>query len=219
MYDEVGYIKGGKSVKDKINKIKKSCKHTKILLIVIMVLMSISFIFNGVYLIKGIVHPKESYRLEVQLDDFEDKEHHLIVNEKDFGVVDIEEFNQTNVENRETNYKACFIIGGVNYLIKIIIVMCIILFVSMIMNDIEKDCRPFTKRNIWRLRIISVLVMVFAITPGMIKISLTFFVFLKAGGAIDTIDILLILIGIAIGAISMLFEYGNAVQEEMDSIA
>lgn len=206
-------------MKKEISTIKKSCKQAKVLLLIIFVMMFIAFMTSGINLIKGMMHDEGSYRLEEKLDHFKDKEYHLMIAEKDFGPIDIVEYSQTSTENGETNYKACFIIEGVNYLMKLSMVIAIILLVGLAMNDIEKDGRPFNQRNIKRLRIISVLVMTFAVIPGMIQLLLHFLLFLKASATIDTTDILILMIGFAICAIATVFEYGNAVQEEMDSIA
>lgn len=100
------------------------------------------------------------------------------------------------------------------------LVMCIVFFIiDLIMIEIVKNGKPFSKSIIIKLQILAVWIMIGAYLPdiaifvvNMSKNSVAEIVF-------DPKNVFIMLFGMIIGIISEIFYYGYELQEDMDSIA
>jgi hypothetical protein len=105
-------------------------------------------------------------------------------------------------------------------LVRIGMIFAMFVLLSMFMNDLQKNGKPFTKKNIKRLRVIAILTMFTAVLPEFIQ-SIAGFFDAKATFTL-TLTLangVLLLLGVIFGIISEVFVYGYELEEEMDSIA
>lgn len=99
-------------------------------------------------------------------------------------------------------------------------VICIaFIIIDLIMIEIIKNGKPFTKNIILKLQVLAVWTMVGAYLPD---IAMSVASMSKTGTAevlFDAKNMFVMLLGMMVGIISEIFRYGYELQEDMDSIA
>lgn len=104
-----------------------------------------------------------------------------------------------------------------------IMLSIILVLVSMILMDARKNEKPFSKPIIWKLRIMSVVIIIGSFMPGPIA-SLVDAVMSNSDLVIEIAlpqikNFMISTFGVIIGILSEIFVYGYELQEDMDSIA
>lgn len=104
--------------------------------------------------------------------------------------------------------------------IRNVILAVVLILLALILTEIKKNGRPFTKENFRKLRAMAILVISCSVIPMMVS-SVAGFFDAKATFQLtfETRDFWFIVAGIIIGIISEIFYYGYELQEDVDSIA
>jgi|GEM_PF-2437568 hypothetical protein len=204
---------------DKMKHIRKECKTSSIFLGIVIAIMAVFLTAYIVDLFSSATKSKESYNTKYTDEDtFGNKQYYLYVDGVQKEPVDINEYGRLD-ENGDTNYKYCYLIECVTYIVSIILVMGIFITLLIMLHDVTKVGKPFNMKNVRLMQLISILVMIFAVTPGMVKLTFTFILFLNAEWRISGTHLFILLFGFAIGVIAEMFKYGYKLQDDMDLIA
>lgn len=103
--------------------------------------------------------------------------------------------------------------------VRALVISVSFVLLSLIMVEINKDGKPFSKGIILKLRVLAVWIMVGAYIPN-IAVCVAEFVKTSVTTVLFNIDnVFVLLLGATIAIISEIFVYGYELQEEMDSIA
>lgn len=140
----------------------------------------------------------------------------LFIDGQNWDTVDYNEYLANVDENGNINIKMCVIIQEIGTLIKSIIMAIIFCFAYLILVNL---CEPFSKKNIYRLRIIAVLTMLLALLPESVMIIVKLVVFYNVNIRISQINFFVLMTGVLLGVISEIFNYGHELQEEIEQIA
>jgi len=98
------------------------------------------------------------------------------------------------------------------------------LLLSLILREIHLTGKPFSKKNVNRLRGMGVLLMIAGFAPEIAK-AISYMLDLNAGGAsiqlpgFNGTSYCVMFFGVVCGLISEIFRYGCELQDNMDSIA
>lgn len=203
---------------DKIKHIRKECKTSSIFLGIVIAIMAVLLVANIVDLFSSATKSKASYNVKYAEDTFGNKQYDLYIDGVQKGPVDINAYGRLD-ENGDTNYKYCYLIDCVTYIVSMILVMGIFITLFIMLHDVTKAGKPFNMKNVRLMQLISILVMIFAVTPGMVKLTFTFILFLNAEWRISGTHLFIMLFGFAFGVIAEIFKYGYKLQDDMDSIA
>jgi len=200
-------------------KAMKSCKKYCIILLICIVIVLGFIISNMVSLIKVQNAKANDFSVsEVYDKDMDMSFWHLVANGKDYGNIDYNEYNQIDTDGQH-HYKTQMIINEVSIMMGEAIVLLTLVVILYMIYGCTKDFIPFSMKNVYGLRIISISIILIALLPGAVKLLLSFLVYLQSSGSIDFQCVMIFLLGAAIGAISEIFLYGNKLQKEMDLIA
>ncbi|MBX9034502.1 DUF2975 domain-containing protein [Gordonibacter massiliensis (ex Traore et al. 2017)] len=104
------------------------------------------------------------------------------------------------------------------------LVFAIAIILLLMMRDIQNTGKPFTMKNVWRLRAVAVLVMAECIVPGCAALVAAMAASALLGhgsfsGQFGTLEFAALAIGFFIAIISEVFYYGCELQQDVDSIA
>lgn len=100
------------------------------------------------------------------------------------------------------------------------LVICIaFIIIDLIMIEIIKNGKPFTKSIILKLQVLAVWTMVGAYLPDIAVSLANMLKFNVAEVIFDAENMFVMLLGMIVGIISEIFRYGYELQEDMDSIA
>lgn len=111
-------------------------------------------------------------------------------------------------------------VGHIRNGIYAVIVSVALVLISLILLEVRKHSRPFSKGVIWKLRILAVWIIVSSLLSGVItqiiqsgsKMELVVF-------PVNTTILLVVVLGVIIGILSEIFVYGHELQNDMDYIA
>ena len=94
-----------------------------------------------------------------------------------------------------------------------------LIIVSLIMIEISKKGKPFSKSIIMKLRVLAVWVMLGVFLPNMVTFIVELVKMQESEFSLGGRDVFVGILGVTIGIISEIFYYGYELQEDMDSIA
>lgn len=104
--------------------------------------------------------------------------------------------------------------------IRSILLAVVFVLLALILGEIQKNGKPFTKANCTKLRVMAIITICCAFVPMLVASVAGFFdpnaTFQLS---LEMNDIFLGIAGAIIGIVSEIFYYGNELQDEMDSIA
>lgn len=91
--------------------------------------------------------------------------------------------------------------------------------ISLILVEIKKTGKPFTKSIIWKLRILAIWIMFGAFLPDLTTLTAEFILRNTFEIIINTKNLFTCLLGVVIGILSEIFVYGYELQDDVDLIA
>lgn len=99
-------------------------------------------------------------------------------------------------------------------------VTCIgLIIISLIMMEISRKGKPFSKSIIVKLRVLAVWIVIGAFFPNMVTFIVDLAKMQEAEFSLGGRDAFVAILGVIVGIISEIFYYGYELQEDMDSIA
>lgn len=185
----------------------------------IFMLAMIAF-FTLYSLIKDAVTPGSAYEVRFESEEnFEEtgRFYRLYVNDLYYGDININKYSLTD-DNGSTDYKYCTLIEDASRLTYTLILAGMLLIVVLIARD-SMDSTPFTRSNINRVKVISVLQLLLGILPGTVRMLMSFFRFDYYSSSFDISSWYMFAIAAVIAMIAFIFEKGLTLQEDVDSIA
>nr|MCR5442014.1 DUF2975 domain-containing protein [Lachnospiraceae bacterium] len=141
----------------------------------------------------------------------------LYVDGQYYGDVDHNRYGILDDEGN-TDYKFCTVIEDVSKLTYTLLLSVMLLIVIHIARD-SADSTPFTKKNIDRVKMISVLQLLLAVLPGTVRMLMSFFRFNYYSSSFDITSWYMFVISAVIAMIAFIFQKGLDLQEDVDSIA
>ncbi len=141
----------------------------------------------------------------------------LYVDGQYYGDVDHNRYGILDDEGN-TDYKFCTVIEDVSKLTYTLLLSVMLLIVILIARD-SADSTPFTKKNIDRVKMISVLQLLLAVLPGTVRMLMSFFRFNYYSSSFDITSWYMFVIAAVIALIAFIFQKGLDLQEDVDSIA
>lgn len=206
-------------MEEKVKIVQKNSKQFQYFLKLLLVIIGTWILYltgSGIYLK---FQKPEAFKVVETMDKFGDSKKALMVNGKKWiNDVMYNDGYQTSFETGEFNYKASILIEVIITIVKGIFIFSIIFIVQNINGEIAKEVRPFTKKNVKRLRVISILILCLMSVPVYLKVGMTFFVFLKASFSVSLIDLMILLLSFVVWGISYIVEYGYVLQTEVDQL-
>lgn len=204
-------------MEQKMDKIKKGIKADSIFIFIVILILTVLTIVSVVDVIRYSL--KDSSAFEMKLDKVMNTENYcLFIDGENYAAVDYNEYANTD-ESGNTNEKMCLIIDSTGHAVSSIMMAVLFLIAYFMMQNIVKDGKPFSRKNINRLRIMSVTTMLAALIPGCVKMTMTFVVFLNVTVQFSQVSFLVMILGLLLGVISEVFRYGYELQEDLDQIA
>jgi len=211
-------IKEEKNTKNR-EKNSGSMKKTNLIIIIAMCFIvgfSISRIKSFVTTLEA---NNDSYEIRYEKDDSaesEQKLYRLYKNGEYWKDVDVNKYSLID-EKGNTDYKYCVLMDEVYGLTGHVLV-AVILFLAVLMVYYS-GVTPFNKINVMLIRTISILMLLYAVLPGTIKVIMTLIRFSYCSGTFDLKFMYMIWVSLAVAIISHVFSYGVKLQEDNDSIA
>ncbi len=141
----------------------------------------------------------------------------LYVDGQYYGDVDHNRYGILDDEGN-TDYKFCTVIEDVSKLTYTLLLSVMLLIVIHIARD-SANSTPFTKKNINRVKMISVLQLLLAVLPGTVRMLMSFFRFNYYSSSFDITSWYMFVIAAVIALIAFIFQKGLDLQEDVDSIA
>ena len=204
-------------MEQKMDKIKKGIKADSIFIFIVILILTVLTFISVADVIR--YSQKDSGAFEMKLDKVMDRENYcLFIDGENYTTVDYNEYANTDAGGN-TNEKMCLIIDSTGRAVSSIMMAVLFLFAYFMMQNIVKDGKPFSRKNINRLRVMAVITMLAALIPGCVKIMMTFAVFSNVTVQFSQVTFLVLILGVLLGVISEVFRYGYELQEDLDQIA
>lgn len=155
------------------------------------------------------------------VEEAEEKYYASFVNGEEVDYIDFNEVCNLSDTDIPKYIKALCISDEAQKAVQCIFIGLIIMSIYMILSEINKGNTPFQKKNIKWLRIAAVLTICEAFVAFEVKfiILMSMLSSVSIYSRITPSDIFVLAIGVFIGMVSEIFDYGCALQEDSDSIA
>ena len=162
----------------------------------------------------------DSSKFEVRFENDETfatqgKIYRLYIDGKECTDIDYNKYSLTD-DNGNPDYKYCTLIEDASRLTYTVI-LCAMLFVVIVIAKKSVDSTPFTKENINRVKLISLLQLLLAMLPGMVRMLMSFFRFNYYSSSFDITSWYLFAISAVIAMIAFIFQKGLDLQEDVNS--
>ena len=109
--------------------------------------------------------------------------------------------------------------GVIRSVVLLLVAVVVLIILSIMMIEILRKGKPFSKSVIMKLRVLAVWVILGAFLPNVVTMILEFTTTQQTELSIGITEILIAILGMMIGMISEVFYYGYELQDDMDSIA
>lgn len=157
-----------------------------------------------------------NFEVKIAKEEGFDGSYCLYIDGKMYELVDYNDYNKLD-RNGYKNVKMCLIIEEIGMAIKSFMILILFLIVYQIMRSIIKEGMPFTEKNIKKLRMAAIITILNAIIPGCLKTMITMLFFTNSNAHLSQTNILVIILGVLIGAVSEIFKYGYELQNNISS--
>ena len=207
---------------EKNTKIKKNNRGSmkKYFIIIISMCLVVGFSINRVKdFIVTLNANNISYEIKYERDkDIESNQklYRLYKNGEYWKDVDINKYGMLD-DKGNTDYKYCALMDEVYGLTGHVLVT--VMFFLALLMAYYSGVTPFNKTNVILIRSISILMLLYAVLPGAIRLIMTIVRFSHYSSSLDLKSIYLIWVAVAVAIISHVFSYGVKLQEDNDSIA
>lgn len=109
--------------------------------------------------------------------------------------------------------------GVIRSVVLLLVAVVVLIILSIMMIEILRKGKPFSKSVLMKLRVLAVWVILGAFLPNVVTMILGFTTTQQIELSIGITEILIAIMGVMIGMISEVFYYGYELQDDMDSIA
>lgn len=157
-----------------------------------------------------------NFEVKIAKEEGFDGSYCLYIDGKMYELVDYNDYNKLD-RNGYKNVKMCLIIEEIGMAIKSFMILILFLIVYQIMRSIIKEGMPFTEKNIKKLKMAAIITILNAIIPGCLKTMITMLFFTNSNAHLSQTNILVIILGVLIGAVSEIFKYGYELQNNISS--
>ena len=182
-------------------------------------LMLAIMVFFSVYsLIIDAMTDSSAYEVRFENDETfatQGKIYRLYIAGEEYCSIDYNRYSLTD-DNGNTDYKYCTLIDDASKLTYTVI-LCAMLFVVILIAKNSIDSTPFTKENINRVKIISLLQLLLAVLPGMVRMVMSFIRFDYYSSTFDITSWYMFAISAVIALIAFIFQKGLDLQEDVNS--
>lgn len=157
-----------------------------------------------------------NFEVKIAKEEGFDGSYCLYIDGKMYELVDYNDYNKLD-RNGYKNVKMCLIIEEIGMAIKSFMILILFLIAYQIMRNIVKEGMPFTEKNIKKLRMAAIITILNAIIPGCLKTMITMLFFTNSNAHLSQTNILVVILGVLIGAVSEIFKYGYELQNNISS--
>ncbi len=181
-------------------------------------MLAIMVFFSLYSLIIDAMTDSSAYEVRFENDETfatQGKIYRLYVAGDECGNIDYNKYSLTD-DNGNTDYKYCTLIDDASKLTYTVI-LCAMLFVVIMIAKNSVDSTPFTKENINRVKIISLLQLLLAVLPGMVRMVMSFIRFDYYSSTFDITSWYMFAISAVIALIAFIFQKGLDLQEDVNS--
>lgn len=202
----------------KYGKKKGSVKKFEIMTIVMVWAIVFFSIIKVSDYVKLVSSKSSSYQVKYEKEETlnnNQKVYRLYKDDIGYGDVDINKYSLVD-DKGNTDYKYCYLMDITEETVGFIFIAIIYVLVILMVRN-SKD-GPFSKKNCKYLRIISILMLCFAVIPGMVRFVMSIARFSYVSGSFDLKFIYMLLVAFAIAIVAQVFDYGVKLQEDNDSI-
>lgn len=181
-------------------------------------MLAIMVFFSLYSLIVDAITDSSAYEVRFENDETfatHGKIYRLYVAGDEYGNIDYNKYSLTD-DNGNTDYKYCTLIDDASKLTYTVI-LCAMLFVVIMIAKNSVDSTPFTKENINRVKVISLLQLLLAVLPGMVRMVMSFIRFDYYSSTFDITSWYMFAISAVIALIAFIFQKGLDLQEDVNS--
>ena len=181
-------------------------------------MLAIMVFFSLYSLIIDAITDSSAYEVRFENDETfatQGKIYRLYVAGDEYGNIDYNKYSLTD-DNGNTDYKYCTLIEDASRLTYTVI-LCAMLYVMIVIAKKSVDSTPFTKENINRVKLISLLQLLLAVLPGTVRVIMSFIRFNYYSSTFDITSWYLFAISAVIALIAFIFQKGLDLQEDVNS--
>ena len=181
-------------------------------------MLAIMVFFSLYSLIIDAMTDSSAYEVRFENDETfatQGKIYRLYVAGDEYSNIDYNKYSLTD-DNGNTDYKYCTLIDDASKLTYTVI-LCAMLFVVIMIAKNSVDSTPFTKENINRVKVISLLQLLLAVLPGMVRMVMSFIRFDYYSSTFDITSWYMFAISAVIALIAFIFQKGLDLQEDVNS--
>ncbi|MBO4608356.1 MAG: DUF2975 domain-containing protein [Lachnospiraceae bacterium] len=181
-------------------------------------MLAIMVFFSLYSLIVDAMTDSSAYEVRFENDETfatQGKLYRLYVAGEEYCSIDYNKYSLTD-DNGNTDYKYCTLIEDASRLTYTVI-LCAMLYVVIVIAKKSVDSTPFTKENINRVKLISLLQLLLAVLPGMVRLIMSFIRFDYYSSTFDITSWYLFAISAVIAMIAFIFQKGLDLQEDVNS--
>lgn len=168
--------------------------------------------------VKLVSSKSSSYQVKYEKEETlnnNQKVYRLYKDNIEYGDIDINKYSLVD-DKGNTDYKYCYLMDITEETVGILFIAIIYILVILMVRNSNNG--PFNKKNCNYLRIISIMMLCFAVVPGMVRFVMSIVRFSYVSGSFDIKLIYMLLVSCAIAVIAQVFDYGVKLQEDSDSI-
>lgn len=205
------------NVKNKAMKKVKINKMGIMTIIMVWAIVFVSLIKVSDY-VKLLSSKSSSYQIKYEKEETlenDQKVYRLYKDDIEYGDVDINKYSLVD-DKGNTDYKYCYLMDITEETVGILFIAIIYILVILMVRNSNNG--PFNKKNCNYLRIISIMMLCFAVVPGMVRFVMSIVRFSYVSGSFDIKLMYMLLVSCAIAVIAQVFDYGVKLQEDSDSI-
>ncbi len=122
-------------------------------------------------------------------------------------------------EDGNTDYRAMTMIDVCESAVRYMIIAAIMVLVYFLFRGCKNMQTPFTRRSVWLLRWMGILIMAVALLPELVCMILSMCMFSYAIAEFSSLHFCAAILGGVFFMIAEVFKYGAVLQEDSDSIA
>ena len=181
-------------------------------------MLAIMVFFSLYSLIIDAMTDSSAYEVRFENDETfatQGKLYRLYVAGEEYCSIDYNKYSLTD-DNGNTDYKYCTLIEDASRLTYTVI-LCAMLYIVIVIAKKSVDSTPFTKENINRVKLISLLQLLLAVLPGTVRVIMSFIRFNYYSSTFDITSWYLFAISAVIALIAFIFQKGLDLQEDVNS--
>ena len=205
-----------KTILEKLERNVKGDRVCTLIIAVVTTLVALAMLFYGISLME-----KEPADFSIQAETHEIfgfEEMNLYIDGEESHTIYTNYYLLEN-EDGNTDYRAMAMIDVCESAVRYMIVAAIMVLVYFLFCGCKKMQTPFTRRSVWLLRWIGILIMAVVLLPELICMVMSTCMFSYAMAEFSSLHFCVAMLGGVFFMIAEVFKYGVVLQEDSDSIA